>query len=233
MVDARGAVFLGVRTRALDVMRPPSTVAARGDRPPRPHRDRAAGTRERMVRDQIEARDVRDPLTLAAMRKVPRHELVPAELRLAAYTDNPLPIGFGQTISQPYVVAFMTEALGLRGGEKVLEVGTGSGYQAAVLAESGPGLHVEIVAPWRGARRRNRPSRLKHAMCARGRLRGGGGGAFDAIASPPPRPGSRDAQSAAEDGGRLVTRGGEYQRLAGHRKGWSSPSRRASSASSP
>jgi protein-L-isoaspartate(D-aspartate) O-methyltransferase len=91
--------------------------------------------RQRMVREQIRGRGVRDPRVLAAMEKVPRHELVPADVRDHAYEDRPLPIGLGQTISQPYVVAAMTEALGLEGAERVLEIGTGSGYQAAVLAE--------------------------------------------------------------------------------------------------
>jgi protein-L-isoaspartate(D-aspartate) O-methyltransferase len=90
--------------------------------------------RERMVAEQIEARGVKDERTLAAMRKVPRHLFVPEASMQDAYGDHPLPIGHGQTISQPYIVAFMTEALGLAGGEKVLEVGTGSGYQAAVLS---------------------------------------------------------------------------------------------------
>jgi protein-L-isoaspartate(D-aspartate) O-methyltransferase len=94
-----------------------------------------AAERERMVSEQIAARGVQDMLVLSAMRSVPRHEFVPEELRPAAYRDAPLPIGDGQTISQPYIVALMTEALGLEGGEKILEVGTGSGYQAAVLDE--------------------------------------------------------------------------------------------------
>jgi len=94
-----------------------------------------ARARERMVREQIEARGVKDSLVLAAMRKVPRHLFVPERYRGEAYADHPLPIGHGQTISQPYIVAYMTEALGLKGNEKVLEIGTGSGYQAAVLAE--------------------------------------------------------------------------------------------------
>ncbi|HEY5656977.1 MAG TPA: protein-L-isoaspartate(D-aspartate) O-methyltransferase [Myxococcota bacterium] len=94
-----------------------------------------AQARRHMVQEQIRGRGVRDPRVLAAMEKVPRHELVPADVRDAAYEDRPLPIGLGQTISQPYVVAAMTEALRLEGHEKVLEVGTGSGYQAAVLAE--------------------------------------------------------------------------------------------------
>ncbi len=91
--------------------------------------------RERMVETQIAARGIRDPRVLAAMRKVPRHLFVDEALRDQAYGDYPLPIGEGQTISQPYIVALMTEALELKGPEKVLEVGTGSGYQAAILAE--------------------------------------------------------------------------------------------------
>jgi protein-L-isoaspartate(D-aspartate) O-methyltransferase len=90
--------------------------------------------RRRMVRDQVERRGVRDPRVLEAMRTVPRHRFVPEPLRARAYEDNPLPIGEGQTISQPYIVAFMTEALRPRPADRVLEVGTGSGYQAAVLA---------------------------------------------------------------------------------------------------
>jgi len=108
--------------------------------------DSYAETRERMVRFQIENRKVRDKLVLAAMRKVPRHLFVPESLRDQAYTDGPLPIGAGQTISQPYIVALMTELLDLRGGEKVLEIGTGSGYQAAVLAEiAGQVYSIEII----------------------------------------------------------------------------------------
>jgi len=91
--------------------------------------------RETMVEVQIRARGVNDEKVLAAMRKVPRHLFVPQELRSFAHGDEPLPIGEGQTISQPYIVAYMTEALELTGEEKVLEVGTGSGYQTAVLAE--------------------------------------------------------------------------------------------------
>jgi len=99
-----------------------------------------------MVEAQIRARGVGDPLVLAAMAKVPRHVFVPESLWVHAYADDPLPIGDGQTISQPYIVAYMTEALALRGGEKVLEIGTGSGYQTAVLAEiAGEVWTVEIV----------------------------------------------------------------------------------------
>ncbi len=91
--------------------------------------------RERMVEEQIRARGIKDDLVLAAMKKVPRHLFVTESLRSQAYNDYPLPTCEGQTISQPYMVALMTECLGLEGGEKVLEIGTGSGYQAAILAE--------------------------------------------------------------------------------------------------
>ncbi len=91
--------------------------------------------RDRMVREQIEKRGVKDPDVLAAMQAVERHRFVPGQWRHRAYTDSPLPIGEGQTISQPYIVALMTDALDLEKDEKVLEVGTGSGYQAAVLAQ--------------------------------------------------------------------------------------------------
>jgi protein-L-isoaspartate(D-aspartate) O-methyltransferase len=87
-----------------------------------------------MVQDQLVSRDIRDPNVLAAMRKVPRHLFVPDALRGQAYEDRPLPIGNDQTISQPYIVALMVQSLELKGSEKVLEIGTGSGYEAAVLA---------------------------------------------------------------------------------------------------
>lgn len=90
-----------------------------------------------MVREQLVKRGISDPLVLAAMEKVPRHEFVQDSLRDRAYEDNPLPIGEGQTISQPYMIALMAETLKLAEGEKVLEVGTGSGYLAAILAEQG------------------------------------------------------------------------------------------------
>ena len=93
--------------------------------------------RERMVLQQIEPRGVKDPAVLAAMRAVPRHQFVPEDYREAAYNDSPLPIGESQTISQPYIVALMSELLEVKAGDKVLEIGTGSGYQAAVLAEMG------------------------------------------------------------------------------------------------
>jgi protein-L-isoaspartate(D-aspartate) O-methyltransferase len=91
--------------------------------------------RGRMVDEQIAGRGVKDERVLAAMRKVPRHEFLPEALRTVAYGDHALPIGEGQTISQPYMVALMTELLELTGRERVLEIGTGSGYQSAVLAQ--------------------------------------------------------------------------------------------------
>ena len=93
--------------------------------------------RQQLVDDSIEARGIENEDVLRAMRTVPRHLFVPEDLVKFAYADHPLPIGYGQTISQPYVVAWMTDLLELEPGEKVLEIGTGSGYQAAVLAELG------------------------------------------------------------------------------------------------
>jgi len=91
--------------------------------------------RDQMVKRQLVSRGIKDERVLEAMWKVPRHLFVPEELRESAYHDGPLSIGEGQTISQPYMVALMTECLDLKGGEKVLEIGTGSGYQTAILAE--------------------------------------------------------------------------------------------------
>lgn len=104
--------------------------------------------RRQMVEEQIMARGVQDTLVLQAMTNVERHLFVPDNYRDYAYNDEPLPIGHDQTISQPYIVAYMTEALQLKGDEKVLEIGTGSGYQAAVLAEIVKEVYtIEIVEP--------------------------------------------------------------------------------------
>ena len=101
-----------------------------------------------MVQRHIATRGISDPAVLAALESVPRHRFVPEQFAASAYADHPLPIGFDQTISQPYVVAFMTEAAELEPGDRVLEIGTGSGYQAAVLAEIvGEVWSIEIVAP--------------------------------------------------------------------------------------
>ena len=110
--------------------------------------DEQRQAREQMVREQIVARDVRDKRVLEALRKVPRHLFVPPAMVPYAYRDSPLPIGYGQTISQPYVVAFMTEALEVKPEDRVLEIGTGSGYQAAVLARLCREVYsIEIVEP--------------------------------------------------------------------------------------
>ncbi len=102
--------------------------------------------RDRMVREQLKSRDIVHDGVLRAMAKVPRHALVPTQHQTFAYRDHPLPIGEGQTISQPYIVAFMTQAADLQAGERVLEIGTGSGYQAAVLAEMNVDVYsIEIV----------------------------------------------------------------------------------------
>lgn len=107
-----------------------------------------AQKRERMVESQIKARGIKDPRVVAAMLKVKRHLFVPSDIRHLAYEDRPLPIGEGQTISQPYIVALMTEMLALKGMERVLEIGTGSGYQAAILAELVKEVYtVEILEP--------------------------------------------------------------------------------------
>ena len=104
--------------------------------------------RSRMVATQVAARGVRDPAVLAALRSVPRHEFVNPEFLDQAYADRPLPIGFGVTISQPYIVGYMTEALELGPEDRVLEVGAGSGYQTAVLAEIAREVYsIEIIPP--------------------------------------------------------------------------------------
>jgi protein-L-isoaspartate(D-aspartate) O-methyltransferase len=118
--------------------------------------DRYAQLRESMVTEQIARRGITDRLVLSAMAKTRRHEFVPDDMKINAYEDTPLPIGENQTISQPYIVALMTELLRLKGGEKVLEIGTGSGYQAAILAEIAKEVYtIEIMKPLAdGARER-------------------------------------------------------------------------------
>ena len=113
-----------------------------------PAQDLMERLRERMVKTQIENRGVKDPAVLEALRKVERHRFVPESYASRAYSDHPLPIGEGQTISQPYIVALMTEVLNLKKSDKVLEIGTGSGYQAAILGELCDSIYtIEIVEP--------------------------------------------------------------------------------------
>ncbi|MCG8571786.1 MAG: protein-L-isoaspartate(D-aspartate) O-methyltransferase [Spirochaetes bacterium] len=109
--------------------------------------DERQSERDQMVKRQIKGRGIKDPQVLNAMKKIPRHYFVPEEYQKKAYYDHPLPIGFGQTISQPYIVALMTELLNLSHDDKVLEIGTGSGYQAAILTEVAAEVYtIEIIS---------------------------------------------------------------------------------------
>lgn len=173
--------------------------------------------RDRMVREQIEARGVRDPAVLRALRKVPRREFVPADVQRASHQDHPLPIGEAQTISQPYIVALMTELARLRPGCTVLEIGTGSGYQAAVLAEIvGPAsvFTIEII-PELANRARITLSRLGYEAV---QIRQGDGyegwperGPFDAIVvTAAPRRVPEPLLTQLKAGGRLVIPVGEF-----------------------
>lgn len=187
--------------------------------PPSPPDDDFARQRAHMVQTQLVARDITDADVLRAMGTVPRHELVPERARSSAYTDHPLAIGEGQTISQPYIVALMTQLARVGAGSRVLEVGTGSGYQAAVLAELGVEVYsIEIVEPL-GERARRDLQRLGYD---RVHVRIGDGYAgwpdeapFDAVivtAAPPRIP--QPLIDQLKVGGRLVIPVGErYQTL--------------------
>ncbi len=151
--------------------------------------------RRDMVRVQIQGRDVKDPRVLDAMKSVPRHLFVPERYAKEAYADTPLPIGHGQTISQPYIVAYMTEALSLKGDERVLEIGTGSGYQAAVLSLLVKEVYtIEILKPLadEGSKRLTELGYGNvHVKCGDGYLGWPGEAPFDAImvtAAPPEIP---------------------------------------------
>jgi protein-L-isoaspartate(D-aspartate) O-methyltransferase len=171
-------------------------------------------TRDAMVAEQIEARGIRDPAVLAAMRRVPRHRFVQDDFSAHAYIDRPLPIGHQQTISQPYIVAAMTEHVGPRPDMRVLEIGTGSGYQAAVLAECVREVYTIEILPELG---RLAASRLAELGYTNVHVRIGDGydgwpeeAPFDAIvvtAAPPKIPQPLLDQLAV--GGRLVIPVGE------------------------
>jgi protein-L-isoaspartate(D-aspartate) O-methyltransferase len=140
------AVFLWVRSAAESLLLAAIVATGCGQRAPQALE--FAAQRQFMVQRQLIPRGINDQRVLAAMAKVPREEFVAPESRTASYEDGPLPIGYGQTISQPYVVAFMTQQLRPQPGDRVLEVGTGSGYQAAILAELVSDVYsVEIVEP--------------------------------------------------------------------------------------
>ncbi|MBN98584.1 MAG: protein-L-isoaspartate O-methyltransferase [Gemmatimonadetes bacterium] len=115
-----------------------------------------------LVEEQLVARDITDPVVLRAMQQVPRHLFIPARLREYAYADQPLPIGEDQTISQPYIVAFMSQALQLKKSDKVLEIGTGSGYQAAVLAEIVAQVYSIEIVPVLARRARQRLAEMHY-----------------------------------------------------------------------
>lgn len=172
------------------------------------------GERERMVARQIEARGVRDLRVLSAMRRVPRHLFVPSGLRAEAYQDHPLAIGHGQTISQPYVVALMTELARVRPVSKVLEIGTGCGYQTAVLAElAAEVFSVEYVEPLATQAAKLLTGHGYHNVRTRAGDGTGGWPAeapFDAIvATAAPRWVPEPLLDQLRDGGRLVIPEGE------------------------
>jgi len=171
--------------------------------------DSFTAARQRMVAEQLQGRDITDPRVLAAMGRVPRHHFVPENLARQAYNDHPRPIGFGQTISQPYIVALMTQWAEVKQGDKVLEVGTGSGYQAAVLAELTDRVFtIELLPELAGTAK----ARLRDLGYDRVQVRCGDGykgwpeeAPFDAIlvtATAPEVPAALKQQ--LQEGGRLV-----------------------------
>lgn len=165
--------------------------------------------RRQMIKDQVEARGVRDARVLAALDKVARHKFVPEDLVSRAYEDYPLPLGRGQTVSQPYIVALMSELAGLAGGEKVLEIGTGSGYQTAVLAELAAAVRTVELFPDLSASARARLEKQGYTnilyRCGDGAAGWPEEGPYDAIvvtcapAAVPPA-----LASQLKEGGRLV-----------------------------
>jgi len=174
--------------------------------------------RHRMVEEQILGRGLRDPRLLAAFESVPRHLFVPQEDRQLAYADGPLPIGFDQTISQPYIVALMTSLLQLEGHERVLEVGTGSGYQAAILAHMAGEVHTVEYLPQLAERAKQILSEYPNVFChiGDGSLGWQESAPYDGImvtAAAPETPQTLPDQ--LKDGGRLVIPVGRrgYQKL--------------------
>jgi len=132
--------------------------------------DEYEAARNRMVRTQIQARGISNPVVLNAMRKVPRHLFIPSDYRDEAYNDYPLPIGYGQTISQPFIVAYMTDVLKPVKKMKALEIGTGSGYQAAVMAEIVDSVYTIEIVPELAVESDNRLKKLgyKNVICKYG-----------------------------------------------------------------
>jgi len=189
-------------------------VAAAGCGQTAPPVSEFAAQRQRMVERQMKDRGIKDERVLAAMGKVPREAFVPPESRAASYEDGPLPIGHGQTISQPYIVAFMTEQLRLKPSDRVLEIGTGSGYQAAILAELVAEVYtIEIV----GALAKDAEATLQRLGCKNVYVKIGDGykgwpeaAPFDAIivtCAPDKVP--QPLVDQLKDGGRMVIPVGE------------------------
>lgn len=176
---------------------------------PPPTADTFTAQRRQMVVEQIRARDVRDAAVLRAMETVPRHEFVPADWLAQAYEDHPLPIGQGQTISQPYIVAAMTELAEIKRGDRVLEIGTGSGYQAAILAALTDQVYSVEIIPALAGSAAERLKRLGYTNVAVANADGYNGwqehAPYDAIlvtAAPDHIPPPLIAQ--LKDGGRMV-----------------------------
>jgi len=182
--------------------------------------DAYESNRKEMAQRQIAGRGLRDPRLLSAFEAVPRHLFVPEEYRQHAYADGPLPIGYGQTISQPYIVAFMTHLLELSGSERVLEVGTGSGYQAAILSHLAAEIHTVEIIPELAAQAERILSKLGcqnvHCHLADGSLGWTNAAPYEGIlvtAAAPFAPQTLLSQLA--EGGRLVLPVGDrgYQEL--------------------
>ncbi|MDI6854579.1 MAG: protein-L-isoaspartate(D-aspartate) O-methyltransferase [Deltaproteobacteria bacterium] len=194
--------------------------------------DSFEASRRRMVENQLKGRDITDPRVLAAMGRVPRHRFVPPYLAAMAYFDHPLPIGQGQTISQPYIVALMTQWAEIKPGHKVLEVGTGSGYQAAVLAEITDRVFTIELLPDLA---RTAQERLKELGYRQVQVKIGDGyqgwpeeAPFDAVLVTATAPSAPPALAAQlKEGGRLVVPIGQpqtvqqlvkYRKTSGHLK---------------
>lgn len=208
------AVAVGTRAARIPGWTDQRQAAPPAVKPDDAKRSRAA--RARMVEDQIRGRGIRDHRVLAAMGRVPRERFVPEPHRVDAYGDYPLPIGYNQTISQPYIVAYMTEAAAIEPTDKVLEIGTGSGYQAAVLAQIAREVYtIEIVSPLADRAK----TTLQHLGCTNVHVRHGDGyrgwpeaAPFDAIvvtAAPDHVPAPLVEQLAV--GGRLVIPVGTHE----------------------